>query len=98
MYIATLTAEEVSYSGVRTREYTSYLLNEQYIPFWLLSPYCFNCYSDVVSGMAYDLNQYGGLGYWYSKNSNNARPAIQLLNGTEISGGNGTQSNPYVIE
>ena len=48
--------------------------------------------------MAYDLNRDGGLGNWYSTNSNNARPAIQLLNGTEISGGNGTQSNPYVIK
>ena len=98
MYIGTLTVDEVLYAGLTT----SYLYRRDVI-FLTLSPefyqsntgdkvYSVRSISSLYissSGVVTD-NDFGELTYFI--------PSTSLISNTQISGGDGTQSNPYIIK
>ena len=73
--------------------YSSYLRSGSY--FWLLSPY-----RRSSNGYAYgfDLSSDGYLSDRIVNGSYAVRPAISLKEGTEVSSGSGTATDPWVIE
>ena len=59
---------------------------------WTLSPN----FDD--SSTLFDVNYFGGVGYNYANDASTAvRPAITLSSKVQITGGDGSQSNPYTI-
>ena len=100
MYVSTLTIDEVAYAGGNASILTSntnyYLSNNASSrPWWALSPSTFdgiNDYSFYVDGRGgiHSSNVNGG--------SNNFRPAVSLASSAQITSGNGTQTNPYIIK
>ena len=91
--IGLITADEVAYAGgvqsIANKSY--YLVNGGY--FWTMSPYRSSSDVDVWvvrgNGILFNFSVYdmGGV-----------RPVINLKSNVEITGGNGTNSNPYVIK
>ena len=106
MYVATITADEITYAGGRAgySNYGYYLLNDyQRINsnwWWSLSP----SYYDAADGgdRAFLLASDGSLNGNYSRVYNGSygsgsRPAVLLKSSTSISGGDGTKNNPYTV-
>ena len=99
MYVGTLTADEVLFAGESP---AVYLVNIR------------NYYGDFFTlSLAYfDLNKYGDIAYELTSSGNvrenivvggngsvvYSRPSINLKSGISIVKGDGTQSNPYVVE
>ena len=86
--------DEVMYAGGKNADNVSYYLyNGQ--SYWTMSP------SDW-SGSGYAgifRVDYGGfLGGYYVNNTYGLRPVINLRSDVTFSGGNGTQSSPYVVQ
>ena len=102
MYVGTLTADEISLAGgkiyINNRYF--YLINEYQqkhsLGFWSLSP---SGYSFMEDGDAlFALNNDGGLGASnFITFSLSFRPSVNLKSSVQITGGDGTISNPYVI-
>ena len=100
MYVGTLTTDEMSFAGATgSPNSTHYLINNyaksNSLIWWGLSPYFFDAgsgYDFVIllklNGLLYDDRVDS---YFYS------RPAVTLLSSTQITGGNGTISNPYTV-
>ena len=103
MYVATLTADEITFAGADSNyseNYNYYLMNtyakDNYLPRWALSPSRFDYdYGDY----AFILLNDGDLADdYYVTNYCSFRPAVTLLSGTTfVQGGNGTKSQPYEI-
>ena len=98
MYVGTLTADEISFAGATGSDnYTHYLMNNyaksNYLYWWSLSPYRFNVDIDSV----FHVNGSGVLVNYLVDNDASARPAVSLASNAQITGGNGTISNPYTI-
>ena len=100
MYVATITADEITYAGGKagSSNYGYYLLNDyQRINsnyWWPLSPnYWSGSYS--YSFLVNDLGRLGNYGVFGDVGS---RPAVSLKSSTSISGGDGTQQNPYIVK
>ncbi len=92
--IALLTADEIVYAGgVFDLNNTSYYLNNGGY-WWTLSPFTF--YSTSAGG--YMVSNTGRLEDCNVNHSFGTRPAISLKAGTTAISGDGTSSNPYVIE
>ena len=104
MYVATLTADEMSFAGAtRSTNYTLYLMNSYAqnndLNWWGMSPEYY--YADA----GYDLSfLFSSGGYFLSDNVKNkmvynhlSRPSITLKTNIQISSGNGTKSNPYTF-
>ena len=99
MYVGTLTADEIVYAGgkVFTSNPDYYLINDYQksnsLWFWSLSPNSFDGNYDY----AFYVFSIGV----YNANVNDSvvsfRPAVTLLSSVQITGGNGTVSNPYTI-
>jgi len=92
--VALLTADEVALSGgVNATSNSNYYLytGECY---WLLSP----AYFYYGSANSMDVNSTGNLYNDFVNSTRGARPALSLKLGTEITGGNGTSSSPYIVE
>ena len=95
--ISLITADETAMAGgvYNTPNSNYYLYNGQY--FWTLSPAHFNSYNSAAyvlkvlpSGAIYD---------WYNvANTYGARPAINLRADTQITKGDGSALNPYVVK
>jgi len=102
MYVGTLTADEVAYAGTKA-DYSSLNFN-----FYLMNDYSSDTFnfrtlspkSHQVSGLefAYDLYNRGILGYSDITGNSPLRPAVKLNSSVNISSGEGTIVNPYVIE
>lgn len=93
--IALLTADEIAYAGAinGSDNISYYLYNQDY--WWSLSARAFD---GVYSGVFYVYST-GDLFYNGLVNApNGVRPAISLKAGTTAISGDGTASNPYVIE
>ena len=94
--VGLLTADEVAYAGGKdgydNREY--YLATGQY--YWLGSSSNFNSWEADANGWGVDPSGYLYPWYWVS-NSFGVRPVINLKANTQITEGNGTVSNPYII-
>ena len=105
MYVGTLTADEIVYAGcsgfgkIGSKIY-NYLINDSQktynLEFWSLSPLSF--------GFNYEFAIAVNNGGRFSENANDVgktldlRPAVQLKSGIQISSGNGTKDNPYIIQ
>lgn len=94
--VGLLTADEVAYAGGKygydNREY--YLATGQY--YWLGSPSLFNSWS--VDAHDWHVRPSGCLNPWHwVSDPIGVRPVINLKANTQITEGNGTVSNPYII-
>ena len=103
MYVGTLTADEMSFAGAtNSTNYTHYLMNNyaksNYLPWWGLSPG--SCVADYVYDFAFRLSDDGSVrdGHDVDRNLGYSRPAVTLLSSVQITGGNGTKSNPYTVD
>ncbi len=91
--IALITVDEVIYAGGNASNVnSSYYLYEN-IDYWTMSPFYYNsgAFGSIVRNM----------GYLYYNNiiaTAGVRPVINLKANIEITSGDGTQSNPYVIK
>ena len=101
MYVGTLTADEISFAGLTgSTNYTHYLMNNytksNSLWWWALSPsyWCDEGNYDYAFVVNYD-------GYLYNNyvygDYVSARPAVSLKSSAQITGGDGTISNPYTI-
>ena len=99
MYVGTLTADEIIYAGgkVSTINPDSYLINDYQksnpLSFWSLSPNYFDSGYDCV----FIVGSEGRVSDEFVHNDISFRPAVTLVSSVQISTGNGTKSNPYVI-
>ena len=94
--ISLITADEAVMAGgvFNTPNSNYYLYNGQY--FWTLSPSQFNSYNSQSN--VWNVNSSGSLLYWnYVATSFGTRPAINLKADTQITKGDGTALNLYVI-
>ncbi len=91
--VGLITADEVEFAGGKNANNTSYYLcNRQ--NYWTMSPYYWNEYSAYVFQVRYD----GNLTNNPVSSAFGLRPVINLKADTLFAtGGNGTQSNPYVV-
>ena len=95
--VGLITADEVEFAGGKNENNTSYYLyNGQ--NYWTISPGRWDgTNSDAV---VFRVDSNGNLYYYYvSSTGPGLRPVINLKADTEFqAGGNGTQSNPYVVQ
>ena len=97
--VGMLTFDEAVFAGGGNSSNLTYYLINNGVSWWVLSlnnfggdyTYAFMVLSD---GFVYQDFDYG----YVSNPDNNLRPAVSLKSGVQISAGNGTISNPYVIE
>ena len=95
--VSLITADEVSMAGgvLSIANSNYYLYNGQYT--WTLSPSYFNSNSSLAR--VWCVLPSGGLADWnHVSNSFGARPVINLKADTQITKGDGTALNPYVIQ
>ena len=94
--ISLITADEAAMAGgvYDTPNSNYYLYNGQY--FWTLSPSSFDSYYSIA--YVWSVLPSGGLIRWnYVTNSFGTRPVINLEADTQITKGDGTSLNPYVV-
>ena len=100
MYVGTLTADEIIYSGGKIGKSNPdyYLINnfqqKNSLRFWFLSPYY---YSSLKKDLAFLIYSGGYVSNRDVYDNASFRPAVQLKSDIQISGGDGTISNPYEI-
>jgi len=93
--VGLITADEVAYAGGvwGTNNNRYYLYNGQY--YWTMSPYLWNGSKANV----FYVNSGGDLSNWNVNNTTpGLRPVINLKSDTTFSGGNGTQTSPFVVK
>ena len=97
-YIGALTADEVVFAGGKAgTSNTIYYLRENATSncWWTLSPSFFTGSGNNAFIVSSDGRVFSDYGYVTTDYS--LRPAVSLASGTVITGGNGTQTNPYVV-
>ena len=96
-YIGALTADEVVFAGktVKTINKNCYLTANTNSNWWTLSPSDFD--GNVGCGSAFLVFASTPMTGFYVTEDFSLRPAVSLASGTVITGGNGTQANPYVV-
>ena len=95
--VGMLTFDEIVYAGGGNGSNSNYYLNNNATTdyCWALSPGNFDGdYNDMVS---FGVDGGGFLSYDLVYGSRLLRPAVTLLSSTQITGGNGTISNPYTV-
>ena len=95
--ISLITADEVAIAGgvYNTANSNYYLYNGQY--FWTLSPSNFN--TNYLQARVWFLLSSGSISGWYDVSSYfGARPVINLKADVQITKGDGTALNPYVVQ
>ncbi len=107
MYVGAITVDEMVYAGSRSSAITTnisfYLINDYQktnsLNFWSLSPSIFKV-PDASYGYdkSYILSSDGSLTDLKVNDDCSIRPSVTLVSGTQITGGDGTQSNPYIIK
>lgn len=99
--VAMLTADEASYAGGLYYQSDGSANNRTYYLYnaalnWTLSPFAFDSNG---TALVFYLGYAGDLGARsVDLDSGSVRPAISLVKGTLISGGDGTSTNPYVVQ
>ena len=104
MYVGTLTADEMSFAGATgTSNDTHYLMNSyaksNSLSWWGLSPSHYDAKNSMDE--AFLLNYNGSLYdnvLIFSDYYGCSRPAVTLLSNIQISSGDGTQQNPYIVK
>ncbi|MBR7042522.1 MAG: hypothetical protein IKI04_03370, partial [Bacilli bacterium] len=91
--VGLLTSDEIMLAGGKefTQNSTYYLYTNQ--SYWSGSP---NYYGSV--GSVRYVSSVGNISYDGMNNIFGVRPVVSLKSGTQVSGGNGTVSDPYVVE
>ena len=95
--VSLITADEVAMAGgvYNTANSNYYLYNGQY--FWTLSPSYFESYRSIAR--VWFVNPSGSLHHWnYVATSFGTRPVINLKADTQITKGDGTALNPFVMQ
>ena len=99
MYVGTLTADEIVYAGGKydTNNPTYYLINDyqksKSLYFWSLAPNRF-----ASSDYVFSVYDYGNVDSDFNVKDNDAfRPAVSLKFSAQITGGDGTKTNPYTV-
>ncbi len=94
--ILLITADEVAMAGgvFNTQNNNYYLYNGQY--FWTMSPSYFSSYD--LYARVYNVSSSGGLGRDQVPIYSKIRPVINLKVNTQITKGDGTALNPYVVQ
>ena len=95
--VGLLTADEITFAGGLFRhDNTSYYIykNASSEYWWTMTPFSF----DGSYAYIFHLSSNGYLNFNYADYSGGLRPAIALKSNVTISGGNGTQANPFVVE
>ena len=94
--VGLITADETVYAGLAwsSGNSSNYLYTNQ--NYWTMSPYFFS--SSVSRAGVFYVYSTGQLHDTGVNNTNGVRPAINLRANVTISDGDGTSSNPYVIE
>ena len=98
--VGLLTADEVMLAGGSTVYYDNNYYLDTGQSYWVLSPYTFS-YSNYTFHFLADGFYYSYIGCLSSNTVNNSggvRPSIVLSKGTRYSSGDGSFTNPYVIE
>ena len=114
MYVATLTADEIVYAGgvLEYSDFDCYLINDYqkrdgYAFWWSLSPYSSSrVFGIFYSGYRKQTIVIGGISNCDPLSLDNtgqsvnyySRSSIQLLSSVQISSGDGTQQNPYIVK
>ena len=93
--IGLITADEVAYAGgvYGTSNTSYYLYTRQY--YWTMSPYYFD--SSDSYARVFRVDSFGYFGSNFVNGTLGVRPVINLKASVQITGGNGSSSNPYVI-
>ena len=90
--VGLLTVDETMYAGtINSTNISFYLYTGQAYSF--LSPWGFESFSIIGFG----LNSTGGYSNTFVNNSYGVRPVLALKSGTEISGGSGTATDPFIV-
>ena len=87
----TLSLFNSSNSNYRICRNTTWMYNNDIDYWWTLSPLSDN------SNTVFTIGLYGGIGPNPAYYTNKVRPALYLSSEVQISGGNGSQSNPYTL-
>ena len=95
--VGMLTFDEIVYAGGGKSSNSNYYLNNNATTnnWWALSPSVFDSVDGGVS--SFYVRSYGNVGSHVYSDLGALRPAVTLLSSTQITGGNGTVSNPYTI-
>ncbi len=96
-YIGALTADEVTFAGgtVKGGNINYYLVDNAITDgWWTLSP----AYFIGFNANTYYIDRDGYVGELNLTTVKSLRPTVVLESGTLISGGNGTKTNPYIIQ
>ena len=92
--IALLTADEVTMAGSGLNGYSaSSYLNTGNV-WWTMSPYYFT----DTNAYVFDMASSGKLSYYSTSNSSGVRPSVSLKPGTKFTSGDGSSTNPYIVE
>ena len=98
--IGMLSIDEVAFAGSSQlfTENSTYYLNKNATSntWWTFSLANYSAPSACVLSFGVFIN--GSNGFSSVNNNNNLRPVVTLISGTEISGGNGTVNNAYVVK
>ena len=92
--VGLLTVDEIRLGGgkVGTNNSTYYLYTSQY--WWSGSPVCFG----TSNAVEFTVTSSGTFYNYYVGDANGVRPAVSLKPGTKFASGDGTASDPYVVE
>ena len=92
--IGLLTIDEIIFAGTTSQNSASYLYNNAYDKgYWTMTPHHFSG-NDAYNYVLYYGNSPANAGV---TGSDGVRPTVSLKANTTISGGNGTQDNPFVV-
>ena len=87
----------LEFAGGKNENNTSYYLyNGQY--YWTMSPGRWHKTTNNAFAIVFYVDVYGNLGAYNVSSSYGLRPVINLRSDVTFSSGNGTQSNPYVVQ
>lgn len=101
MYVATITADEVVFAGgyvgvTVTKNSTYYLATAS--SWWTLSPSHFTTTNPGINNVYYLTDQNGLSSSFVTNNSRGFRPSVIIKSDVTITDGEGTQSNPYIVD
>ena len=91
--VGLITADEVEFAGGKNADNTSYYLYNGY-PYFTMSP----CDWSGSNAYVFNVHVDGSLGANTVTSPRDLRSVINLRSDVYFSGGNGTQSNPYVVQ
>ena len=91
--IGLLTIDETMIAGAKYNVYNSTFYLKSSNSYWFGSPVSIS----ATAVGAFNIN-YNLVGANHITNSEGVRPSVSLKVGTQISGGDGTSTNPYVVE